>query len=49
MVLADYKCMDCGDVFYSSMECAIHHLETNHNNFNIIGTDANMTVTSSNK
>ena len=46
MVVADYNCLECGDVFSSSMECAIHHLETEHKNFNITGSDANVVITS---
>ncbi len=46
MILADFRCLDCGEVFGSSIECAIHHLETKHNRFNIIGSDSNMNITS---
>jgi len=45
-VLADYKCLECGEIFGSSIECAIHHMETKHNNFSLIGSDVNMTINS---
>ena len=46
MVLADYKCLECGEVFGSSMECAIHHVHTKHDKFNLIGSDSNITISS---
>jgi len=46
MVLADYRCLECGETFTSSMECAIHHLHTKHSNFELVGTDVKMCIKS---
>jgi hypothetical protein len=38
----DLKCLECGEELQHKVACVKHNMETNHNKFNIIGSDINI-------
>ena len=40
------KCLECGEVIEHKYCCAKHHLETKHDEFEIIGADVKLTIKS---
>jgi len=41
-----YKCLDCGEIFENKALAMIHHVETKHQNFELMGTDVKMIIKS---
>jgi len=44
--MADYRCLDCGEVFENKTQAIIHHMYTKHENYELIGSDLKMRVKS---
>jgi len=44
MHLADYVCLECGETFDTRSQAIIHHIMTNHENFQLIGSDLKVHV-----
>jgi hypothetical protein len=42
--MPEYKCLECGEVFHHKSNCAIHHLNTNHHSFILVGTDIKIKI-----
>ena len=42
-----YQCTVCGETFASSVPCGIHHLDTRHEDFQVVGTENKITINSS--
>jgi DNA-directed RNA polymerase subunit RPC12/RpoP len=46
MINAEYRCLDCGEIFDNRVQAIIHHMETKHQNFEVRGCGLKMTVKS---
>ncbi len=46
MIIANYVCLDCGDVFQNRTQAILHHISTKHENYQLVGSDLKMTVRS---
>ena len=46
MIKGEYICLDCGEFFSNRIAAVKHHLETKHNNFELIGTDIKISIKS---
>jgi hypothetical protein len=46
MQAGEFKCCECGEEFEYQSHCAFHHLETKHQNFELISTDVNILIKS---
>jgi DNA-directed RNA polymerase subunit RPC12/RpoP len=42
----EYKCLDCGDVFENRIQAALHHLNTKHQNYELVATGIKMNIKS---
>lgn len=42
--MIDFKCLNCGEELEHRVACVKHNIETNHSNFNIIGSDINLDI-----
>jgi hypothetical protein len=43
---ADFKCIDCGEQFEYKAHCILHHLDSKHENFELLATDIKMNIKS---
>jgi hypothetical protein len=46
MQSADFKCLECGEDFEFKAHCVIHHIDTKHQDFQVMGSDLKMIVKS---
>ena len=44
--MPEYRCLECEETFEHQANCAAHHLETKHNDFEIPGTDVKICIRS---
>jgi len=42
----DFKCHTCGEDFESDLGCLKHHLETKHEDFELVGLNKSITIKS---
>jgi hypothetical protein len=42
--MADYRCLECKEVFENKTQAIIHGIESKHQNYELVGTDAKLTV-----
>lgn len=46
MIHGEYKCLDCGEIFENRIAAVKHHLETKHQNFELIACDIRVSIKS---
>jgi len=44
--MADYTCLDCGEIFENKTEALLHHMLTKHENYELMGTGLKLKVKS---
>jgi len=44
--MADYICLDCGEIFENKTQAIIHNIGTKHENYGLIGTELKIKVKS---
>ena len=45
-VFGEYRCMDCGEVFSNRIAAVKHHMETKHENFELVACDISIRIKS---
>ena len=44
--MADYICLDCEEIFENKTEAIIHHINTKHENYELMGTNLKFKIKS---
>lgn len=44
IAIADYRCVECGEIFQNRVQAIKHSIEWKHENFEIIGCDIKIRI-----
>ena len=42
--MADYRCLDCGELLEYKQHCVLHTIECKHENFELVETDIKIKI-----
>jgi len=44
--MTNFKCEECGELFELETSCVVHHLETKHETYELLGSDTKINIKS---